>query len=59
MKDDFFKLRGSIIAGNNSPDILKKFKIVLIKMKNNKMIALSEFNEILNKNFRNGLLKVN
>ena len=59
MKDDFLKLRGSIIAGNNSPDILKKFKILLFKMKNNKMIALSEFNEILNKNFRNGLLKVN
>jgi hypothetical protein len=48
MKDDFFKLKGSIIAGNNSPDILKKFKMVFIKLKNNKMIALSEFNEIFN-----------
>ena len=35
------------MAGNNSPEILKKFKIILIKMKNNKMISLSEFNEIL------------
>ena len=37
-----------LMAGNNSPEILKKFKIILIKMKNNKMISLSEFNEILN-----------
>jgi hypothetical protein len=48
LKDEFFKLRGSIMAGNNSPEILKKFKMILIKMKNNKMISLSEFNEILN-----------
>ena len=48
MKDEFFKLRGSIMAGNNSPEILKKFKMLLIKMKNNKMISISEFNEILN-----------
>ena len=48
LKDEFFKLRGSILAGNNSPEILKKFKIVLIRMKNNKMISLSEFNEVLN-----------
>jgi hypothetical protein len=48
LKDEFFKLRGSIMAGNNSPEILKKFKIILLKMKNDKMISLSEFNEILN-----------
>jgi len=48
LKDEFFKLRGSLMAGNDSPEILKKFKIILIKMKNNKMISLSEFNEILN-----------
>ena len=36
------------MAGNNSPDILKRFKMILINMKNNKMISLSEFNEILN-----------
>ena len=36
------------MAGNNSPEILKKFKMILIKMKNNKMLSLSEFNEILN-----------
>ena len=24
LKDEFFKLRGSIMAGNNSPEILKK-----------------------------------
>jgi hypothetical protein len=48
LKDKFFKLRGSIMAGNNSPEILNKFKMIVIKMKNNKMISLSEFNEILN-----------
>ena len=48
LKDEFFKLRGSIMAGNNSPEICKKFKRNLIKMKNNKMISLSEFNEVLN-----------
>jgi hypothetical protein len=36
------------MAGNNSPEILKKIKMNLIKMKKNKMISLSEFNEILN-----------
>ena len=36
------------MAGNNSPEIVKKFKMILIKMKNNKMISLSELNEILN-----------
>ena len=36
------------MAGNNSPEILKKFKMILIQIKNNKMISLSEFNEILN-----------
>jgi hypothetical protein len=36
------------MAGNNSPEILKKFKMIVIKMKNNKMISLSEFNELLN-----------
>jgi hypothetical protein len=35
------------MAGNISPEILKKIKIILIKIKNNKMISLSEFNEIL------------
>ena len=48
MKEDFFKLRGSLLAGNNSPELFKKFKLILIKMKNNKMLSLSEFNEIFN-----------
>jgi len=33
LKDEFFLLRGSIMAGNNNPDLLRKFKIVLLKMK--------------------------
>jgi hypothetical protein len=39
MKDIFFKSRDSILAGNNSPDILKKFKMVLHKLKNDEMIV--------------------
>ena len=41
-------LRGSLLAGNNNPDLLRKFKIVLLKMKNNKLISLQEYNEVLN-----------
>jgi hypothetical protein len=48
LKDEFYLLRGSIMAGNNNPQLLRKFKIVLLKMKNNKLIALQEYNEILN-----------
>jgi len=49
MKDKCFKLGGSLMAGNNSPKTFKKIiKMILIKLKNNKMISVSEFNEILN-----------
>ena len=48
LKDEFYLLRGSIMAGNNNPDLLRKFKIVLLKMKNNKLITLQEYNEVLN-----------
>ena len=48
LKDEFNKLRGSLIAGNNSPDLLRKFKIVMLQMKNNKLISLQEYNEVLN-----------
>jgi hypothetical protein len=41
-------LRGSLLAGNNNPDLLPKFKIVLLKMKSNKLISLQEYNEVLN-----------
>ena len=34
LKDKFYLLRGSIMAGNNNPQLLHKFKIVLLKMKN-------------------------
>ena len=48
LKDEFILLRGSLIAGNNNPDLLRKFKIVLLKMKNKKLISLQEYNEVLN-----------
>ena len=48
LKDEFFLLRGSLMAGNNNPDLLRKFKIVLLKMNNNKLISLQEYNEVLN-----------
>jgi hypothetical protein len=38
MKDEFLKLRGSFMAVNNSPEILKKFKMILIKIKINDII---------------------
>ena len=47
LKDESFLLRGSIMAGNNNPQLLRKFKIVLLKMKNNILISLHEYNEIL------------
>jgi len=48
LKDEFMLLRGSIVAGNNNPDLLRKFKIVLLKKKNNKLISLQEYNEVFN-----------
>ena len=48
LKDEFSLLRGSLIAGNNNPELLRKFKIVLLKMKNNKLVSLQEYNEVLN-----------
>jgi hypothetical protein len=48
LKDEFTKLRGSLVAGNNSPELFKKIKIIMLKMKNNKLISLQEYNEILN-----------
>jgi hypothetical protein len=57
LKDEFFLLRGSIMAGNKNPDLLRKFKIVLLKMKNNKLISLQEYNEVLKFSFKNRYLK--
>ena len=48
LKDEFILLRGSSIAGNNNPELLGKFEIILLKMKNNKLISLQEYNEVLN-----------
>jgi hypothetical protein len=48
LKDEFTLLRGSLMAGNNNPDLLRKFKIVLLKMKNNELVLLQEYNEVLN-----------
>jgi len=45
---DFLKLRGSLMAGNNSKELLREFKINILKMKNNKLISLQEYNEVLN-----------
>ena len=48
LKDEFLKQKGSIMAGNDSPELIKKFKMTLIKLKNKKMISNQEYNEILN-----------
>jgi len=48
LKDEFYLLKGSLMAGNNNSELLRKFKIVILKMKNKKLISLQEYNEILN-----------
>ena len=58
LKDEFYLLRGSNMAGNNNPQLLRKFKIVLLKMKNNKLISLQEYNEILNILLELDILKI-
>ena len=40
-------MRGQIIAGNNSKELVKDFKILLLKLSNKKLIDKNEANEIL------------
>jgi hypothetical protein len=40
-------LRGEIIAGNDSKELIKDFKVLLLKLMNSKHISKSEGNEIM------------
>lgn len=45
--DDFEILRGSIIAGNDNKDLVRKFKLMLVKFSNDGRIGRNEAREIL------------
>ena len=47
LREEFQVLRGQILNGNDSPELIKKFKVVLFKLKTNKLITSHEYNEIL------------
>lgn len=47
INDEFEKLRGIIVAGNDSPELIKKFKLLLLKLKNKKMISNNEYVDIV------------
>jgi hypothetical protein len=40
-------LRGELIAGNDSKELIKDFKVLLLKLMNSKHISKSEGNEIM------------
>jgi hypothetical protein len=48
LKDEFNLLRGEIIGGQDSPETIKKFKLILYKLKTGKLISIHEYNEMLN-----------
>ena len=45
--EDFEKMRGQILAGNDNKDLLKKFKLTLLKFAKDGRIPRREVNEIL------------
>ena len=45
--DEFNLLKGSLLAGNNNPKIIKELKINLLKMKNKRLIPQQEYNNII------------
>ena len=47
LKDEFFLLRGSLMAGNNNPDLLRKLETVLLNMKNNILISMQKYKAVL------------
>ncbi len=47
MKHQFEKMKGEIVAGNDNPQLVKEFKLTLLKMKQNKMLPAGQVNEIL------------
>ncbi len=47
LKHQFEKMKGEIVAGNDNPQLIKEFKLALLKMKQNKMLPTGQVNEIL------------
>ena len=47
LANEFDVLRGSILGGNDSPQAIKRFKLLLVKLMNSKRIPRGEANEIL------------
>ena len=45
--NEFDVLRGSILGGNDSPQAIKRFKLILVKLMNSKRIPRGEANDIL------------
>jgi len=45
--NEFDVLRGSILGGNDSPQAIKRFKLLLVKLMNSKRIPRGEANDIL------------
>ena len=58
LREEFQVLRGQILNGNDSPELIKKFKVVLFKLKTNKLITIHEYNEILQMMHELGFLNV-
>ena len=47
LRDDFNILKGEIINGNDNPETIKKFKLVLLKCKSSSLINVHQYNELL------------
>jgi hypothetical protein len=47
LRDEFELLRGEIVNGNDSKDVIKKFRLVILKLRNMKLISSHEYNDVL------------
>ncbi len=47
MKHEFEKMKGQIVAGNDSPELIKKFKHTIKAMQQNKLLPAASVSEIL------------
>ena len=55
LRDEFLLLRGEIVNGNDNIDMIKRFKVVLLKLREAKLISVYEFNETLKLLFEYGV----
>ena len=47
MINDFEKMRGMIVGGNDNPELIKNFKKSLLKMEKMKLLPKSDIREIM------------